>query len=474
MCGWDASPTWSGYFYQGKVAIYHMLRLICEDLEAGKKCSLKIEEDCKSTNILAECSNFLMELEQVEDFSIKDKNEKYYSLHQVKAYKSQKTSQYTGAISKIIDNIDNLSIDNHIPKGYMHVIKEVPITYNNGNLSTYEYYVNGKPQKYCGLEEIETIIKEKIVQLNKLLTGRSLSDDDKEALFLTYKNVIDEIVRKRHMDIDEYGKGNFKVEAYQLCCLCKLIDKVKKSKDSYYINKLKNRFIENFERYYFEFLERNLILMDEQTEEELAVTSDKSPKFHKYMGDLWNYYSEGERFKSFCKMITPDYKSNKSLIDDDYSSLIPDKSMEEFYFPITQRLLSSNAEAKSNGVFVIEQKKYIITNITTPIKQSHFNKRENEIYKKQNEYKLRKQILSNPSNIELLFEIDTLISKEIDLEKLYDDHFCDIPEIKINQLEEKLTNDTKTYKMLHDSIVHIKENIEIISSKKLEERLCEL
>lgn len=472
MCGWDASPTWSGYLYQGKVAIYHMLKVICERLEKDEKCPKEGAGKCQNVNIPAECCNYTMELEQIEDFSIKDKSDKYYTVHQVKAYKSQESSQYTKAIAKLVENVKKFSTGSFVPKGYLHVIKEVPITYDDPNLLTYEYFINGKKQKYCGLDEIEQLIKEKIAQLKNSLISEKLSERDTDVIYLFYMNVIDQIVRERHKNIDIYGRDNFKVEPYPFCFLCELLDTIKEDRDLYYVNKLKNKFVERFEEYYYELLELTKKCMEEQTIEEIAALSDETSKLHKYMSELWNYYSINENFKSFCKMITPDYISNEKLNDDDYRALIPDKSLDEFYFPTTEKLVNSMAEAKSNGVFIIEQKKHIVTNITTPISKNSSNKKVNEIYKKQQETKLRKMILDNPSNVELLFEIDTLVSKEIDLVKIYDDSFYDLSNTYINQLEQESTSDRNLHSKVYDSIVHIKENIEIISLEKLEERLC--
>lgn len=468
MCEWDASPTWSGYVYQGKVAIYHMLKVICERLEKGEKCPKEEAGERQNTIIPAKCCNYTLELEQIEDFSVKDISDKYYTVHQVKAYKTQESSKYTKAIAKLGENVIKFTTESFVPKGYLHVIKEVATTYDDPNLFTYEYFINGKKQKYCGLDEIEQLIKEKIAQLKKFLISEKLSDRDADVLYLFYMNIIDKIVRERHKNIDIYGRNNFKIEPYPFCSLCELLHTINEERDLYYVTKLKNKFVEKFEEYYYALLEVKKRCMEEPNIQEIATSSDEIFKLHKYMSGLWNHYSINEDFKSFCKMITPDHRSNEKLNDDDYRALIPDKSLDEFYFPTTERLVNSMAKAKSNGVFIIGQRKHIVTNITKTIsRRNSLNIEENEIYKKMQEDKLREMILNNPSNIELLFEIDTLISNEIDLVKIYDDRFYDLSNTYINQLERNSTSDK-----MYDSIVHIKENIEIISLEKLEERLC--
>ena len=72
----DASSKWSGFNYQGKVAIYTVLYLINNPEDAEKKEN----EDWDL---------YSLEIEGLEDFSIL-KNKKYISIHQVKAYTSAK------------------------------------------------------------------------------------------------------------------------------------------------------------------------------------------------------------------------------------------------------------------------------------------------------------------------------------------------------------------------------------------------
>jgi len=68
---YDATPSWSGYNYQGKVALYVVLDKICE---------------LYSTGNTADISNFYLELEWLEDFSVKQiitGASVYKSIHQV-------------------------------------------------------------------------------------------------------------------------------------------------------------------------------------------------------------------------------------------------------------------------------------------------------------------------------------------------------------------------------------------------------
>lgn len=105
----DASSKWSGYNYQGKVALYVALYLINNPEHLSKK------ED-ESWSI------FALEIEGLEDFCIL-KNEEYVSIHQVKAYES------SNAISNFKDALWGLlgkTIEHQsIQKSCLHTLGEV-------------------------------------------------------------------------------------------------------------------------------------------------------------------------------------------------------------------------------------------------------------------------------------------------------------------------------------------------------------
>ena len=63
-----AISTWSGYVYQGKIALFHTLKLLVADR--------------------AQTLNHKLQLESADDFAILSQSNIHLSLHQVKAYKS--------------------------------------------------------------------------------------------------------------------------------------------------------------------------------------------------------------------------------------------------------------------------------------------------------------------------------------------------------------------------------------------------
>lgn len=86
----DATPSWNGFNYQGKV---------------GLLVALNRMDDClasKGVDALKELAGKLsLEYEWVEDFSIKE-SEKYLSLHQVKHYDATAFNKYCDAIETIV------------------------------------------------------------------------------------------------------------------------------------------------------------------------------------------------------------------------------------------------------------------------------------------------------------------------------------------------------------------------------------
>jgi hypothetical protein len=114
---WDATNSWSGYNYQGKMALYVVLKKINELVDQCKECEIE---------------DFFLELEWLEDFSILrlENGEKHYeSIHQVKAKENQKLDDYEDALVKLYQKVINYKT---IKNAYLHTSKE--ILYEAGTL----------------------------------------------------------------------------------------------------------------------------------------------------------------------------------------------------------------------------------------------------------------------------------------------------------------------------------------------------
>jgi len=135
----SAVSSWSGYVYQGKIALYHSLKLIHEgDID------------------------FDLQLDSTDDFAIYKKG-KIHTAHQVKA----KISKYRSGYIKALEQSTLIEFDKTKgTKRYFHV--SVPLDnaddYEGKNGENVKFYLYDKAP-YCGLGEIEKITKKVIIQI---------------------------------------------------------------------------------------------------------------------------------------------------------------------------------------------------------------------------------------------------------------------------------------------------------------------
>jgi len=101
----DASATWSGFNYQGKVALYHTLTLIKQKL---------------LVNVNFDFSDYELILENHEDFDIKGPNG-FISFHQVKAINKTAFSSYKDALFAMLLQLDSPAHSSVF--GYLHTWK---------------------------------------------------------------------------------------------------------------------------------------------------------------------------------------------------------------------------------------------------------------------------------------------------------------------------------------------------------------
>lgn len=135
----SAITTWSGFVYQGKIALYHCLKMINQG-----------------------DADFELQLDSSDDFAIY-RNGALASAHQVKAKIGKYRSGYVEALEK------SAVIEFDRTKGisrYFHVSVQLDNTdnYTEKNGEIVQFYAYGS-NKYCGLGEIEGLTKELIRQI---------------------------------------------------------------------------------------------------------------------------------------------------------------------------------------------------------------------------------------------------------------------------------------------------------------------
>ncbi len=168
----SAIPAWSGFVYQGKVALYHAIRLLVQrDLQAHS-----------------------LNVEHLDDFVIHDRTRRVLSLHQVKAVKSDKRYSYNSALqqaSKVsercnentvrwfhvsveLDDFSNRAANDadgeHFVQFYQYHDERCYVETNSIDLKLNEI-VDQYLESY-GLPSTELLIAHKLAKLHVLLAGK--------------------------------------------------------------------------------------------------------------------------------------------------------------------------------------------------------------------------------------------------------------------------------------------------------------
>lgn len=115
----DAVPTWSGFLYQGQIAVYLAVKKIYELDALGKK---------------EEAAHYTIEMEKCEDIAVvyeKKGCKQYQSIHQVKHYAKQGIGDYKSPLTQLMLEKGFCQKNGYgAPDAYLHVSK--PVLINTG------------------------------------------------------------------------------------------------------------------------------------------------------------------------------------------------------------------------------------------------------------------------------------------------------------------------------------------------------
>jgi hypothetical protein len=139
----DATPSWNGYNYQGKVGLYVCLTNILKEAQTGV--------DVPTFEVFL--NEHHLEYEWIEDFAIK-KNDDYLSLHQVKHKGENKFTDHVEAISTILYRKNGVMSDTDIFK-----------------------YFKFKSKKKGDTKAAQTLLKSEITN-HKLIDGSGLLESN--------------------------------------------------------------------------------------------------------------------------------------------------------------------------------------------------------------------------------------------------------------------------------------------------------
>lgn len=132
-----AIPSWSGFLYQGKIALYYVLRLLSSNQ--------------------AQCNNYTLQLDSLDDFAIM-KDHEIVSIHQVKARRSNNFSSYSAAFSELKDRANSYSCK----KAFFHLAKEIAdkdISKIESEFSPVKIFCYEDNVAYCVLDDVDAKIE---------------------------------------------------------------------------------------------------------------------------------------------------------------------------------------------------------------------------------------------------------------------------------------------------------------------------
>ncbi|WP_294324488.1 ABC-three component system protein [uncultured Chryseobacterium sp.] len=334
-----AIPTWSGFIYQGRVALYYILNQLNE----------KNENDI---------NELVIQIDSIEDFAILKSaaNGGYtqISMHQVKAVKSTLYSTYKSDFKQLeqkwtaiglptVEAFFHLATQNEKTKAQIEAL--------HPKLKIYEYENNAE---YCSLEDIELKIREQIVLiLQKYDIVGYNNSDNVQLISEILENIISDKVIYIH-SLNHTGTP-IKRAAYDnpipLQNFLNIIktDIAAQVQDEIYFENLIRR---NLNRYYREFCIEC---------EENQLNIDVKTKMDTYLL-LFNSYNTND-FKKFLQNIRPhtgiSYENIQQYTD---LSLNNDEMKDSFY----QILLNIKESNGSYGIGWVcsENKQYFPTCIT--------------------------------------------------------------------------------------------------------------
>jgi hypothetical protein len=138
----SAISSWSGFIYQGKIGLYHAIKLLMLD---------------------DACSEYQLKFEHLDDFAIFDSNNIALSTHQVKAKQATKRSSYKSALEQAANVCSEQCNEN--TKRFFHVSRCLndfsPYSIEEKTVVFYEYHDN---KNYVTLEDIDNLNSDIIKQ----------------------------------------------------------------------------------------------------------------------------------------------------------------------------------------------------------------------------------------------------------------------------------------------------------------------
>ncbi len=188
----DASATWSGFNYQGKVGLYHVLKLMNEKVGVDRTFDF---------------SSYELVYENHEDFDIKTDGE-IKSIHQVKAYNSSVPSKYENAILEMILEVH--TNDFHIADCFLHTWKT--INFSTGMIQEKFTFLKNEWQDISSRQEsiIEKAVdrnRTNIPKLSKIIRKKYATSTAEEVVESIDSLLVEDNNAISRFKIYEYSQG---------------------------------------------------------------------------------------------------------------------------------------------------------------------------------------------------------------------------------------------------------------------------
>ena len=512
---WDATNSWSGYNYQGKIALFVVLKKLNELISMGK---------------MDEIEKYSVELEWLEDFSILykgDEGVRYKTIHQVKARDKHNISDYEDALVKLYYKIVN---DKTIEYAYLHVCKSINynedewndnvkgLVLNCSQIKALQNSIISYKSSPIKKDEVEKIYKpgrkSKINKLvkeynekyfaNKKITVSNVDEildkilsDLQLQIEMSQKDVKDEDIRK--MELYSYPSGdvyckldeindlvkveianywrNIGAEGWKctdqgfcemiFLCLQGLVDKHITQRHIQYNRTIERSIgfelitevldsddsVKRCEEYYLYNIKNKLLMM--------------CGEYHNYCMDEWDSDAEREAYCRKCE-VSAFYESISTMSEDKIRDLIhainPNvlKKIDEMTWAeycIMDRYKNPFFKGLRDTNSAYEKDRDYITYIGKDKKMNLLTTVGNNDGSKKALMRACGEIVANPDLYEILMDVDCLISKDLETNSIYEgagDFLKDF------QIQEEHIYHCKNIKMksLESAIVDIDGGIE--------------
>ena len=334
-----AIPTWSGFIYQGRIGLYHVL----------KQLNLRPEN---------EINELVFQIDSIEDFSIMKSNPNGnpipVSMHQVKAVKSTAYSTYKGDFEKLEKKWKDIGI--HTVEAFFHLATKnektkTQIEALHPSLKIYVYENNAES---CSLTEIDVKIKEQIVLV---LQKYHIAGSENPANIQVLSEILEKIVSDKVIYIHSKNHGGEAIgqAAYNNPIPLKsFLDAIKTDittlvqDENYFEMVIKG----NLNRYYDEFC----ISCDED-----QLTGDVKVKMDKYLVSFNSHHSHD--FRTFLQSIRPHKEINYRNLQEYTDLSMTEDEIKDAFFTILLAIKESNKDV-GIGWMSPELKHYYPTSLT--------------------------------------------------------------------------------------------------------------